>query len=35
MCQICGNNQIRTWTHALSVQHKKKLIAYFKKKINN
>jgi len=31
MCEICGNSQSRTNSHALNKYHRKRLIAYFTK----
>ncbi len=27
ICELCGNNQVRSYTHAKSAHHKKKLFA--------
>ena len=32
MCEICKNNESRTYTHARSPHHKKLLLALFKQK---
>ena len=31
MCEICKNDQPRTYDHAVQKEHKKKLIEYFRK----
>ena len=32
MCDLCGNSDLRSYSHARTTQHKKKLIQLFKQR---